>query len=237
VKRAILVMTFVLVAGAAFAGWWFLVRDDTPPEAALPDREAGSGVETDGEAPASPEGGWMVAPGEETFVGFRITEHFPAVDNTAVIRTPAVEGALVVVGPAVTEAFVEADLTGMESTDSVPPGIPGIENRVEQMRSDGLETDSFPTATFELVEPIDLGGVPARDQVVTAEAAGELTVHGVTRRVAVPVEARWSGELVDVAGSLGVALDDFGIEPPERPFVRVDDRGTFEFQLTFEKVA
>src|SRR5690606_34349853 len=112
---------------------------------------------------------------------------------------------------------------------------PGVENRVEQMRGDGLETDQFPTAAFELAEPIDLGGVPAEGEVVTAQATGDLTLHGVTQPITVPIEARWSGELVDVTGSLEVVLADFGIRPPERPFVSVADRGTMEFQLSLER--
>ena len=57
--------------------------------------------------------------------------------------------------------------------------------------------------------------------------------HGETRAVSIPVEARWNGEVIDVAGSLEVALADHGMTPPTRSFVSVDDVGTMEFQLTF----
>lgn len=229
-KRAVLVATLVVVALVAFGAWWYLIRDDTPPEAALVDREV-----TD--TGSTPDGEWVVATGDETFTGFRITEHFPGVDNTAVVRTPAVEGTLVVDGTTITEATVAADLTALESQDSVPPGIPGIENRVDQLRGDGLETDTFPTATFVLAEPIELDDVPAVGETLTVDAVGDLTVHGETRRVTIPLEARWSGEVIDVAGSLEVALAGHGMTPPERAFVSVDDRGTMELQLSFERSA
>ena len=41
--------------------------------------------------------------------------------------------------------------------------------------------------------------------------------------------------MVDVAGSLEVALADFGMTPPERPFVSTSDTGTLEFQLVYER--
>jgi polyisoprenoid-binding protein YceI len=227
VKRLLVAgLVLVVVVGAAI--WWFFINDDAPPEASLPDRQS------DDTPAGSADGEWEVvlAP-DETFAGFRITEHFPGIDNTAVVRTPTVDGSMTVDGSRIDGVEITVDLTDLESQDSTPPGVPGIENRVDQMRGDGLETDTFPEATFVLTEPIELDGYPTVDEVVTATAVGDLTIHGETQSVEIPIEARWNGELIDVAGSLEIVLADYGMEPPERSFVSVDERGTMEFQLTF----
>ena len=225
-KLLVGVAVLVVLAGAAF--WWLFINDDAPPEATLPDREANN-------APVgSIDGTWEVLESpDETFAGFRISEHFPGFDNTAVVRTPSVEGTLTIDGTEITDVDITVDLTALESQDSQPPGVPGIENRVDQMRQDGLETDTFPAATFVLTEPIQLGGEPTVDDPVSTTATGDLTIHGETQTVSIPIEARWNGELIDVAGSLEIVLADYGMDAPERSFVRVDDVGTMEFQLTF----
>ena len=103
------------------------------------------------------------------------------------------------------------------------------------MRGDGLEIDTFPTATFMLTAPIELDAEPAVGEDVSAVATGELTIHGVTNEVEIPIEARWSGDVIDVAGSLEIVLADYEMDAPERPFVSVDEVGTMEFQLVLER--
>ena len=230
--RKLLIGVAVLVVLAGAAVWYLFINDDAPPEASLPDREAPASN------PGTVDGAWEVqATPDETFAGFRISEHFPGFDNTAVVRTPAVEGTLTIDGIEITDVEITVDMTELESQDSQPPGVPGIENRVDQMRQDGLETDTFPTATFVLTEPIQLGGEPTVNDPVSTTATGDLTIHGETRNVEIPIEARWNGELIDVAGSLEIVLADYGMDAPERSFVSVDEVGTMEFQLTFTQVA
>lgn len=238
-KRAVIALVAVVVLGGAFGVWWYLIRDDTPPPAALPDRPD---PESSGDGPAgsteTADGRWSIVAGDDTFAGFRITENFTGgIDNTAVMHSPAVTGTLEVDGTAIDDVTVEVELGALVSKDSVPPGVPGIENRVGQMRGDGLEIDAFPTASFELTEPIALAGEPTAGETITADATGDLTVHGETRSVTIPIEARWSGDVVDVAGSLEVALADYGMTPPERPFVSASDTGTLEFQLAYERTS
>lgn len=233
--KVVLGVVVVVVAAAAGGFWYFFIRDDAPPEATLVDRptattdaSAGGDVEREGL-----DGTWAVTTDPETFAGFRITEQFPGFDNTAVVRTESVEGSLTIAGTEISDVVVTADMTALESQDAQPPGVPGIENRVDQMRNDGLETDTFPTAEFTLTSPIQLDSVPDVGDTVSATAEGDLTIHGETRSVSIPIEARWNGEVIDIAGSLDVVLTDYGMTPPERSFVQVGDAGTMEFQLTF----
>jgi polyisoprenoid-binding protein YceI len=70
----------------------------------------------------------------------------------------------------------------------------------------------------------------------TAEAVGDLTIHGVMREVTVPVEARWTGDAIEVVATFDVALSDYEIEAPTGFLVlSVADQGTVELHLLFER--
>ena len=55
--------------------------------------------------------------------------------------------------------------------------MPGVGNRDVAMRTAGLETDAFPSASFRLTEPIDLGNTPAPGEELTVDATGELVTR------------------------------------------------------------
>jgi polyisoprenoid-binding protein YceI len=236
VKRIIaLVVVIVALAGAGF--WYFFIRDTAPPKASLtvtvPSTDAGGTTV----APTSgPDGNYAVKPANSTYAGFRIDEEFSGgLHHTAVVRTPSVTGALTLQGTQVNGVSVTADLSHLESKDSQPPGFPGIENRVNSLQFQGLEISKFPTAKFVASAPITLPTAPNVGVKVTTTAHGKLTLHGVTKDVAIPIEARWNGTVIDVAGSLPITLADYSITAPSRPFVTVGDKGTLEFELTFGK--
>jgi polyisoprenoid-binding protein YceI len=91
-------------------------------------------------------------------------------------------------------------------------------------------------ATFQLTEPIEFAEEPAQGETVTTEAIGKLTVHGVTREVTVPVEARWTGDQIEVVASFDIALADYEIDPPTGFLVlSVADQGTIELHLLFAR--
>ena len=100
--------------------------------------------------------------------------------------------------------------------------------------SRGLETDTYPTATFVLTEPIDLGTVPTEGESISVSATGDLTLHGVTNSVVLELE----GVLVDgtmiVVGSTEVTLTDYDIEAPTGfSVLTIEEVGTLEVQLAF----
>ena len=71
---------------------------------------------------------------------------------------------------------------------------------------------------------------------MTVEATGDLTVHGVTTPVTLPLEAQLVGDTVVVVGSLDIALSTYGVEARERPIVvSVDDQAMIELQLFFRQ--
>jgi len=223
-RLPLLIGLVVLVLALAGAGlWWFVLRDTAPPPAALP---PSSGAPA---GPATLDGTWQVTPGPDVFVGYRIHEIFggDALSRTAVGRTPAMSGTLTIAGTEVRSASVSADLTRLTSDEG---------RRDRYLRTAALETAAFPTATFRLTEPIPLSTALAPGQVQHVPAKGELTLHGVTRRVEIPLDARWDGSTIAVSGGLQVALGDYGVVRPDiGGLVSVDPSGRLELQLVFAK--
>jgi polyisoprenoid-binding protein YceI len=214
----------IVVAGAAF--WWFVLRGSAPPPASLVERTtvAGSAASSDS---SSPDGTWRIQAGPNVFAGYRIQEQFggDTFKKTAVGRSPAVAGTLSVDGSNVSAANIDVDVTKLKS-DQV--------QRDNQVKSQGLQTDTFPTATFVLTKPVTLPSPPALGTPVSLQAMGNLTMHGVTRPATFNLMARWNGDTIDVAGSTPIVLADYGMKPPAvGNFVNVDDHGTVELQLTF----
>jgi polyisoprenoid-binding protein YceI len=220
-------LAVVVLAVGGFAVWYFVIDDDAPPEAALPERERPAAT-TSGEADpvSAADGAWRVRQGEGVFVGYRVQELFAneTLKKTAVGRTPAVDGTVTIEGAKVTEGEFTADLTQLDSDQ---------DRRDNYLRGSSLQTNEFPEATFVLSSPIDLGSEPKVGQTVTVTANGDLTLHGVTKAVELQLEARWNGDVVDVAGQLPVQFADYGIEKPSVAILETDDHGTMELVLTF----
>jgi polyisoprenoid-binding protein YceI len=174
-------------------------------------------------------GTWTVQD-SDSFVGYRVREQFVSLPapSDAVGRTSAVTGQLVVDGLQVTAVDVKADLTQLASDKSM---------RDERMHTMGLETDSFPTAEFTLTEPIVFASRPAEGTVAKQDAKGSLSLHGVTKNVTISLQARWTGDQIEVAGSLPIVFTDYEITPPSIGPVTVEDHGTMELHLFFERQA
>ena len=86
--------------------------------------------------------------------------------------------------------------------------------RDNRLRNEGLQTDTFPTATFKLTTPV---AVPAAALAGTASdvtLTGDLTLHGVTKSVSIPAKAQLVNGVVSVAGSLSFPLSDYSITAP-----------------------
>jgi dipeptidyl aminopeptidase/acylaminoacyl peptidase len=106
-----------------------------------------------------------------------------------------------------------------------------VEPRDGRMRDEGLETARFPTASFRLRQPVPLGEV-AGARVVELRLPGALTLHGVTRPLDVPVQARWDGDSIQVAGGARIRRADFDLEVPSLAGYRIEDTAVVELELT-----
>jgi polyisoprenoid-binding protein YceI len=224
-RLSIALWVAALVVAVVAVGWTF-VHDDAPARAGLPAVSAGLPAASPPSAAAGTrDGDWVVARGDDVFVGYRATEKWAAdrFTKTAVGRTGVVEGSMRIDGDRLVRVEVTADLRGLESDQSA---------RDAYLRGEGLETDLVPEARFRLAAPVELPPTAA-GEVIELRVDGDLTLHGTTRPVSVALEARFSGGSIEVAGAAGVVLADFGIEPPRTPFIEVDERGEVELQLVF----
>lgn len=164
---------------------------------------------------------------QSTFVGFRIDEELAGIGHKTVIgRTPNVEGSFNIEGSTITSAHFEADMTSLV-TDS------DLRTRALRGARGGLETDTFPVASFSLVQPIELVSEPIEGVTFDVEAVGDLTVHGVTNRVSVPLTAEIQAGVAVVVGRLeSLVLDDYDIPKPSAPVVlSVEEHAEMEIQL------
>jgi len=174
------------------------------------------------------DGTWTVVP-KDSFVGYRVPEKLfmlPA-PSDAVGRTSSVTGTMVIKGLSLTSATFRADLRTLTSDKQM---------RDDRIHSIGLESDAFPKATFVLTSPVTLGARPAAGTVVHVTAKGKFTLHGVTREVAVPLQATWGSGQIEVVGSFPVQFADYGITPPTiAGFVSVGSQGTVELKLVLSR--
>jgi len=222
----------VLIAGAGAAAWLAFGGDAPAPVAltTLPTSSSSSGTaSTDG------DGTWTIdatsgslADGSSTYAGYRVEEEVSGFGaNTAVGRTQNVSGSMTTDGTTVTALDVTVDMTTLQSDRP---------QRDEQLRERGLETDRFPTATFTLTQPIDVGERPRDGQAIDLTAVGDLTLRGVTRQVSVPLQAAISGDRIQAVASLDVTLADYDIQKPTGfLIVSIADTGTIELHLLFER--
>ena len=225
-RRVLYLFVAAFAIGVAlFAGARMFFGDD-PAEVAL---------EESAEAPrgdASYDGAWTVEPGtgaeDETFSGYRIEEEFAGVGaNTAVGRTGDVQGTLDIDGSRIVGADITVDMTTLQSDQK---------RRDDALRTRGLQTDEFPTATFSLAKPITIASEPKSGEKIEAEATGALMLHGVTRTITIPIEGRRAGDRITVISSFEVNLDDYKIERPTTArVVSIAGTGKVELQLHFVK--
>lgn len=241
-KWIIALVAAAVVVVAGFGVWYFVIRDDSPAAVsidrasdALDDATKGSGSSGSGSGSSSSssdlDGTWTVDDSigsfsdfSSSFAGFRVQEELASIGaKTAVGRTPDVTGGMTIDGTTITEASFEVDMTTL-TTDS------GL--RDNAIRQQAIETSRFPTATFTLTEPIDLGSIPAEGEEITVDATGDLTLHGVTKSVTLPLTAKRQGDVIAVVGSLDIAFADYSISQPRAAAVlSVDDKGVMEIQL------
>jgi polyisoprenoid-binding protein YceI len=230
-KYGLIVIVLIALLGSGAA--YLFLKDDSPEAVSL---DAASESVTDSEKVVPIDGKWTVDTdsGEfdfdtatGSFAGFRITEELAQIGATeAVGRTGDVQGSLTIEGSTVTEATFTIDMTTLQSNDSRRNG------KIQE----ALQTDQFPTASFTLTEPIALGANAASGEDITVDAVGNLSIHGQTQPVTLPLQAKLVGSTVIVVGSVDVTFADYGVEVPTAPIVvSVQDHGPIEFQLLFTR--
>ena len=201
------------------------IDDEAPAEDATQDEFDG---DVDGEWIVDDEiGSFDFETASGSFAGVRVDEELTVGAVVAVGRTGGVTGSLTIDGGALVAAEINVDMTTIVSNDS----------RREGAIRGAVGASSHPTATFVLVAPVPLPEGLADGEVVSVEAAGDLTVNGVTSPVMFTIDALVRDDgLGVVTGSAEIVFADFDVTAPSAPIVvSVDDEGIVEFQLIVAK--
>lgn len=202
-----------------------LIQGDAPPPLTLGTTSPSPSPSGDGATGAGPAAGaesWTAT--EDSVEGYRVKEVLFGQSADAVGRTSAISGTMTIDGASVTAASFSVDMTTVTSDES---------RRDAQFNGRIMETSIYPTATFTLSEPIDLGTTPDADTDVTATATGALTLHGVTNTVTFDVQGRYTSSQVEIAGSIPITFTDWGISNPSFGPVTTEDHGILEFSIVF----
>lgn len=256
---AIIVIAFVAVAVGGFIAYDQILRGDTtaaltlpsaaPPAATgtaatpsvdatsepstatgsgTPAASAGSSSGTSGDA----EGTWNIAAG--SLAGYRVREQLaqlPA-ESDAVGRTDKVTGSMTLTSSdgktTLTAGTITVDTTSITSDES---------RRDNRLRSEGLQTDQYPTATFTITQPVEIPAAALTGTASDVTLVGDLELHGVKKSVSIPAQAQLANGTISVVGSLNFPLSDFNITAPNIGgfIVSIEDNGTLEFLVNFTK--
>lgn len=220
----------IVVVGVVFAVPWLylnVLRDDPPDRLTFEDMSAPSAADgdpADAVTAGGIDGAWTVAPGSQ--VGYRVQEVLFAQDSVAVGRTTELTGTLEIRGTTITGTDIEVDMTTLVSDDARRDG---------QFRYRIMDTDTYPTATFRLTEPITLAAVPDEGEEVAVTATGELTLRGVTREVTFELTARPHGARLEAIGVIDVDFDAFEIPDVSGGPVSLGRTGELELLLAFTR--
>jgi len=201
-------LVLVIVAAVAVT----ITRQPVPAPLALPAQTA---------APiGSLEGTWRMASG--SIAGFRIQQTVLGLTSDVVGRTDDVTGTVTIAGSRVTTASLRVNLRSLTSAGKPAPQF-----------ATSLDTQRYPVATLSLAGPVAFGAPFASGSTTTLTATEQLTLHGVTRTVTVPLSARRDAATIEVAGSIPVSFSDWGISRPQGygALGSLADHGVAEFLL------
>ncbi len=210
-----------------------LIREDAADRLTLEDAvdrattttAAGSATGDDGAATtAGIDGSWTVTTG--SLAQYRAKEVLFGQDAEGTGSTEAVTGSLTASGTTISEAEVTVDMTTIESDQS---------NRDRQFHGRIMDTETYPSASFTLSEPIDLGALPADGEQISTEATGVLMLRGVSRTVTVTLEAALSDGLIVVHTTIPIDFDDYDIPDASGGPAQVGRAGEIELDAIFTR--
>ncbi|HEY7628274.1 MAG TPA: YceI family protein [Ilumatobacteraceae bacterium] len=225
IRRSWIVACSAAVVALPLAGYGYLAWStrDAPAKATLHPRDTSTPASTPATRVRGLNGEWKVVEASG-FVGYRVREKLGPISapSDAVGRSSAVTGSATFEHNDLRALVVDVDMTALRSD---------VDSRDGQMRREGLQTDRFPNAHYQLDTPLRFAD-PVVGKVIDVVLHGSLTLHGVTRPVDVPLQARWDGDTIQVAGSAQIHLSDFDIDISGLAWFKIDETGTFEFELT-----
>jgi polyisoprenoid-binding protein YceI len=177
-------------------------------------------------------GTWTATDGSQA--GYRVRERLASLsaESDAVGRTSDVTGSITIESDGTTTTVTNGTLTVDTTT------IASDEDRRDnRLRTEGLQTGSFLTATFTLTQPVEVPAAAVAGTASDLTLVGDLTLHGVTRSVSIPAQAQLVDGTIQVQGSITFPLADYDIVAPNIGgfIISIADEGTLEFLVSFTK--
>lgn len=224
----------VVAGGIAYGTFAVVAGGSSPAPLTLSQGTGGSqGIGSSAPTISHIAGVWTVGTG--SVAGYRVHEKLAVLPapSEAVGRTSSITGQATVVNSGTTHTISAASFTVQVSTLTSDRAM-----RDQRVHTLGLQTDTYPTAGFQLSRPITLPASATSGQVLKVTATGPLTMHGVTRTVSIPLSVRLSGSTFEVAGSISFPWSEFGMTAPNfGSFVTVDNTATMELDLHLTRSA
>jgi polyisoprenoid-binding protein YceI len=155
---------------------------------------------------------YAIAKGGNNVAEFHAEDTYDSFDG----RTSDVTGTIVA-DPANPTASSVQVVINIDSLDT------GVSLRNKEMRERYLQTDKFGTATFKSVSVTGPAAI-APNQPAEISVTGDITIHGVTKRMTIPVRVVLIPEgRIHATSNFKIHMPDFGIDVPHTILVTVND--------------
>jgi len=155
---------------------------------------------------------YQIKPDGKSVAEFHAEDTYDAFDG----KTNKVSGTIVAdpANPASSTVDVTVDMGSLDTANSL---------RNREMRQRFLETQKFPTSRFKSVSVAAPASIEP-NQPVDISVTGDFTLHGVTRRMTIPVRVVLIPDgRVHATALFTVHMPDFGIDVPKNLLVTVND--------------
>ena len=185
--RRLVLIAAGAVAGLAVAGFAVVYFVIFPTSSPKPLSLSKSAVAVPVSSSGRLAGRWTIATG--SVAGYRVREKlgFLPAEDDAVGRTSNITGEanLKKLGQivTVTAAAFNVAVNTLKSDQAM---------RDQHIRTIGLQTDRYPTATFKLTKPVALPASALSGSVVRVAVTGVFNIHGTARTETLPVQMRLS---------------------------------------------
>jgi len=176
-------------------------------------------------------GRWTIAAGSQA--GYRVREKlgFLPAESDAVGRTSEITGQAQVTESAgavtIPAASFKVAVNTLKSNEAM---------RDEHIQTIGLQSATYPTATFVLSKPLRLPAGALDGRALSTSVTGVFKIHGTSRKETVPLQLALSSTAIQAVGSLTFPWSAFNMTAPSvAGFVNVAGEATMEFDLRLQR--